>query len=634
MPTSSPADTLAEFLAGHSPFDSLTRSDLADLAATASTAEYAAGDVVVGPGVDDIDAVWVVWSGSVDLLHPDDVDGAAPLDTIEPGGLFGFSAMLVGVRTTFTATAARPSVVVRLPGPSVRPVFASPAGVTYLARTIAQSFGGRSIASPSPDGAGLSAAPGGTAAALVRRAAATVDAHTSIRDAVCLMTERGSSCVVIPTTRGRYGIFTDRDLRTRVVAAGVPVDTRIGSVMTVPAAVVDADRTPTGVLLEMLELGVQHMPVVDVRGGLVGVLESADLLANSTTRSFSLRRHVEAAVSTDALIEVSAGLRPLIVDLWRTGTTAGAASGILSVVVDALVRRAVELAIAASPTPLRGRDLAWLSLGSVGRREAMPSSDVDSALSWSDGLAGREEALRDLARAVHRTLDACGLPADTNNAIASSPRFARSASAWRAAASGWLDDPLGNRGIVMSSLLVDGRVVWGDPDLHSVPDAYREMAVEHPEALRLQLRDALATRARVRSVRDVLARRGTTVDLKSHAVSPIVNLARWGGMSVGVACASTPARLTAAAGNGLLSEPDSRVLVDVFERLQHLRFGHQVDCLSDGRTPTDVVALGELTPLERSMVMDAIREIASVQRRVGHVASTVGVPVPRAVRDR
>ena len=42
--------------------------------------------------------------------------------------------------------------------------------------------------------------------------------------------------------------------------------------------------------------------------------------------------------------------------------------------------------------------------------------------------------------------------------------------------------------------------------------------------------------------------------------------------------------------------------------------------------PTPVVVLEELTPLERSLVMDAIREIAAVQRRVGHVAATVGLP--------
>ena len=78
-------------------------------------------------------------------------------------------------------------------------------------------------------------------------------------------------------------------------------------------------------------------------------------------------------------------------------------------------------------------------------------------------------------------------------------------------------------------------------------------AHEHPNALRLQLLNALSDRVRTRSLRDVLSRRGGTFDLKSHAVTPIVNLARWGGLAGDVASASTPARLSAAAARPVRS---------------------------------------------------------------------------------
>jgi CBS domain-containing protein len=283
--------------------------------------------------------------------------------------------------------------------------------------------------------------------------------------------------------------------------------------------------------------------------------------------------------------------------------------------------------------------MAWLTLGSVARREAMPSSDVDSALSWSDllpdphgGERTRDTALMDLASRVHRTLSECGLPADSNGAVASSPRFARSASQWRTAAAHWLSNPFGDRGnpagdsgLIMSSLLVDGRVVWGNRELHTVPQVYRTLAEDHPDALRLQLRDALAGRARLRSLRDVLARRGGTFDLKAHAITPIVNLARWGGLSVGLASASTPARLAAASGNGLLADHDVKILTEVFDLLQRLRLGHQIAQVEAGVPPGDVLVMAELSALERSLLGDGVREIAAVQRRVGYLASNVGV---------
>ena len=48
--------------------------------------------------------------------------------------------------------------------------------------------------------------------------------------------------------------------------------------------------------------------------------------------------------------------------------------------LDALTRRLAELAIRdAGPPPV---PFTWFALGSLARREAVPSSDVDSALAW------------------------------------------------------------------------------------------------------------------------------------------------------------------------------------------------------------------------------------------------------------
>ena len=176
----------------------------------------------------------------------------------------------------------------------------------------------------------------------------------------------------------------------------------------------------------------------------------------------------------------------------------------------------------------------------------------------------------------------------------------------------------------MSSLLIDGRVVWGDNALHTVPAAYRRMRAEHPDALRLQRLFALSERARTRSLRDVLSRRGGTFDLKSHAVTPIVNLARWGGLTADVTSASTPARLRAAAQADAISERDAETLSDVFVMLQRMRMAHQVDQIAAGHTPGDVITMSQLSPLNRSLLNDGLREIAAVQRRVRNVGTLPG----------
>jgi CBS domain-containing protein len=229
--------------------------------------------------------------------------------------------------------------------------------------------------------------------------------------------------------------------------------------------------------------------------------------------------------------------------------------------------------------------------------------------------------LRAIAARTHELLDSCGLPSDTNGAVASKPNFSRSQSQWFAAAESWLDDPLRDRGLILSSLMIDARVVWGEPSLNSVAAAYRRMRQDHPNALRLQLLNALAGRVRAWSLRDVLSRRGGTFDLKSHAVTPIVNLARWGGLTADVASATTPERLRAAAEAGAITERDANTLVDVFVMVQRLRMTHQVDQLSAGHTPADVVTMSELSPLNRSLLNEGLREIAAVQRRIRNLAN-------------
>ena len=277
-------------------------------------------------------------------------------------------------------------------------------------------------------------------------------------------------------------------------------------------------------------------------------LEDSDLLAASTRRGFVLRRSIALSATAEDLVRASSGITDLVVDLVRGGTDAIATSGILSVVIDSVARRALELSLG-EVDDLPPARFAWITLGSIARRETMPSSDLDTAMSWPDDAEPDARRYLGIARRAHAILDACALPADRNGALASSRRFARSSSAWLRATQQWMAAPLEDQGLVMSSLLVDGRVIWGDPALHTVPVGYRRMRLDHPEALRLQLLDALSTRVWQRSFWNVLSRRAGTLDLKAHAVTPVVNLARWGGLSVGMASATTPARLIGAASN-------------------------------------------------------------------------------------
>ncbi|MFC9788407.1 putative nucleotidyltransferase substrate binding domain-containing protein [Rhodococcus sp. NPDC127528] len=449
---------------------------------------------------------------------------------------------------------------------------------------------------------------------LLRGPAVHCSPEASVRDAAQAMTAAGRRHVLVRLGDGEWGIFTDGDLRRRVVAAGLDTTVPVRTVSTAPARTVPADRLGADVLMDMLAHGVRHMPVLSAAGEPLGVLEDTDLLATATRGGFVLRRAIAQASDPDALVAAAARVPELVVGLWRARVAALDVSAILSVLVDAAVAGAARMVRDDRPG-----GAAWLTLGSVARREAMPGSDVDSAMVWPDTADGPEarQAALGYARRVHELLARCGFRADEKGALASRPRFARPESGWRTALDGWLADPYADQGVVMISLLADSRIATGPGDLDLAAAARRRLRAT-PDARRLLLREAVEDKARMHSLRQILTRRTDAVDLKAQGVMPVVNIARWAGLAAESAVTATPARLRAAAAAGLLSEDDATSLAESFDVLAQIRLRHQCEQIERGERPTDVVAISALTPLYRSLLANAIREIAGVQRTLAY----------------
>ena len=118
---------------------------------------------------------------------------------------------------------------------------------------------------------------------------------TSIREAAQQMADERATSVVVDLGDDGLGIMTDRDLRSRVIAAGVDSSAPVSQVMSAPAYTVAADRRGSEVLLDMLERGIRHFPVVSPTGRVVGVVEDSDLVAVATRSSFHLRAAIARA---------------------------------------------------------------------------------------------------------------------------------------------------------------------------------------------------------------------------------------------------------------------------------------------------------------------------------------------------
>jgi CBS domain-containing protein len=329
-------------------------------------------------------------------------------------------------------------------------------------------------------------------------------------------------------------------------------------------------------------------------------------------------------------------------------------AAVRSVVLDALIRRLTRLALrdAGEPPAL----FTWFALGSLARREAVPSSDVDSALAWEAADTGEARRyMTRLARAVDDGLRACGMRPDAHGASASNPQFARSLASWHAAVRSLSENPAREQALVLVSVITDSRPVWSTgpgapaadalweartgpdlartgPDLERTgpdpartgpepertgPDLRRPLARTDPDLRRLLARFALSFRPPTGFLRDFVVehsgeRRGQ-LDIKHGGLVPIVDLARWAAMSAGLAAASTTERLRAAEAAGTLEGPQARTLIEAFGFIFALRLDHQVEQLRRGEVPDNFIDPKTLNPLARSYLREAFRAVASVQ---------------------
>ncbi len=614
------ARLVARFLQAHPPFDALDAGAVERMAAAAELEALPAGTTIFSQGAGPVSHLRVVRSGAVEIV----ADGRV-LDLLGEGELFGHASMLSGFPTGFEARTAEDTVCYRIEAGVAQRLLSAPAGLRFVARSLMEAPTELHELARQP-GRNRADQP---VAALVHGEPVVCGPQTTIRAAAERMTASHQTSVVVTLADGVLGILTDRDLRTRVVAAGLSVEAPVTEAMSAPAYTCTADQSAGEVLIQMLDKGLRHLPVVSSRGTVLGVVEDMDLVAVRTRSSFYLRQRVAEARSAAELEMVARELRPMVMALHDAHVGATNAMAVYSVVIDGLTRRALELELGRQPDAAAPVEFAWLALGSQARREALPSSDVDSAVVWF----GDEESetvrdrLLEITRAVTAELERCGLRIDEHGASASDPAFVRAVSSWQRVAHSWIAEPTQEKALILASVVVDSRPVWGIHTGTAVSDTFR-LAPENPALLRLLARFALSRRPPTGFFRGLVVEhtgehRGR-LDLKQGGVIPIVALARWGAMAAGVTSASTTERLRAAAAAGTLPTADAHTLIDAFELINNLRLGHQVDQLRAGLEPDDHVNPAELSPLTQTHLKEAFRAVTAIQKRVAAELS-VGV---------
>jgi CBS domain-containing protein len=433
------------------PFDVVAPEALARVVSRTQIQFFPVGEVILQQGGEPNRHAYVVRTGEVELVDEDRV-----LDLLGPGEIFGHPSLTAGSGPSFTVRSHEDTLCYLIDGAVMEEILATRAGLTFLSSSLRRRMV-RALESLDPEQADPWMVQAGK---LIRRPLVTCPPETTVRHAAQTMTSHRVSSLLVPTDQG-WGIMTDRDLRSRVLAAGVDSDTPVADVMSFPAKTVPAGALAPEVLRRMLELGVHHFPVVDEKGEVLGVISDSDLMGLERRAPFTLKSAIERAPNLEAAIVEGRQLGRAVCDLVDSNTDPIDIGHVVGVTIDTLTQRLIELAIEDMGEP--PAPWAWLALGSEARQEQALHTDQDHALAYEAGdrpVSEVDPYFEKLAVSVVEGLEEAGIPRCRAGVSASERAWRRPIQEWIETFDSWMREK-GPEGAIFADIAFDYRRVTG-----------------------------------------------------------------------------------------------------------------------------------------------------------------------------
>ncbi|MGK7294472.1 MAG: DUF294 nucleotidyltransferase-like domain-containing protein [Candidatus Wenzhouxiangella sp. M2_3B_020] len=599
-----PSPDITDFLAQVAPFSRLDAGVIAEIAGRLRVRYHTEGESLGDFDPPAQDGVFIIRKGAVKLL-----DGSGEM--LEQRGeaeLFGHRIAFSGEgRTGYRVRAVEDCLIWHLSAehfsrvlerhPSLTAFFEAGPGARL--RDEHRARGRTETLAELPLRAPVTAAPGASIAECARR-----------------MAEHQVSCLPVIEEGRLVGIITDRDLRNRVVARGTDPEIRVSEIMTPEPATVAIDGRIDAALVEMMRLGIHHLPVIDGEGALAAVVSSGDLMRIQSPHPLRLVRDIQRAGDPSQVAELARKAPGLLAGLARGGSSASEVGRIAGRVTDACTRRLLALAekeLGSAPVAW-----AWLAFGSQARLEQGLVSDQDNGLLLAEEPdAEGERYFRTLAERVCDGLHECGYVHCPGGVMAKG-EWRMSMERWRKRFDDWMREP-DPKSVMQSSIFFDMRAVAGEPSL--AEQLHREVLEQASQAeifRRFLAAESMGHRPPIGVFRQFVQEEGGEqskgLNLKKRGVIPIVDLARVRALESALGVIHTEERLQAAADAGVINAGDADDLIHAFRFIGDMRLRHQARQLEVDDKPDHLVDPDEMSGLHRRYLRSAFGIVTSAQK--------------------
>jgi len=595
---------IVRFLEGTAPFDFLVEEgvDLASLS-RAIVVQYAkAGTTILEAGQHNAQ-LFIVRSGSVELR----LAGEELTAKLGAGSTFAYPSLLRGGEVRNSTVAIEDTLLYALPveefhrlrevSSSFRQFFAEDESLR-IKHALSKRRESSSFALTSRAVGDL----------VGRSAPVSCDMSATIRQAVDVMDDHNVSTLAICNNGQLKGIFTDKDLRSRVVASGLSLDEPVTRAMTHDPRTLAVGSTVAEAMALMASGGFRHIPLLDASGALAGILSATDILSAIGNNAIDTGMMIAKARTPDQLVEAARGIPDSFNKMVASGVDASHVMHFTSALGDAVHRRAAQLAEEELGSP--PCSYALVVFGSLARQEQLVGSDQDNGFILNDDCDAAGEAYFErLGETISDLLNECGFVYCKGGIMAKNAEQRRTLQGWCDRYEDWVARPNEDR-VLRATIFFDMRHLHGDVTLSKV---LREKTValfkDSPLFVSYLARDALRSKVPLGIFRNLVLEKSEdgqkVFNAKKQAIMPIVDIARTNALAAGLDAVGTLERLAALANSGAMNHEDAQSLEDALLLVNEMRIEHQVRQIQAGEVADNLIAPSDLSPLERDYLKDA-----------------------------
>ncbi len=619
------------------PFSALDDATLNDLARHCRVDFYPKGTRLLTAGETDITHLYLIQRGGVKAFIEDDQGEVTLKDFRGVGAYIGALGIIRGTPANLNIETVEDTFCFLLP----REIFINlveqkPSFAHYylksfsekIVKTAYSELRHHKVSTRSGDDLYLFSVRVGDLVKTLRK----ISSETSIQEAAASMAEFrvGSLLVFDPADEENIvGIVTDRDFRSKVVAAGLDYKLPVKEIMTGPVQSVLSQSLCFDVLLTMMATSIHHL-AVERRGRIIGVVTSHDIMLLQGHSPYYLFKEIRGQQKIRGLYSLAQKIPEVIRSLIQEGAKAGNITQMIAILNDHILERMLTLLEdEMGPPPLA---YCWLLMGSEGRREQTFKTDQDNAILYADPANEEEKNTAEkyfkefAVKAIDHLVN-CGYPLCPGEIMAINPKWCQPLSVWKGYFSKWIDAP-DPAELLNATIFFDFRSGFGDYKLAQELRNHLNVKAQEKDMFLLHLaRQCMGTRVPLSFFKNFIVNKDGEhkhqLDIKRQGLTPFVNFARVLALKHGISETNTLARLKALLTDEFIGRDIWKLANDAYELQMQQRLIHQLRQIEEGTLPDNHINPEQLSELERKMLKEAftvIERLYSVLEKIYPVA--------------